>query len=126
MNMNIDSMVNDTLNTYCAYEVKLLQCSPLFLQIKNLAANCGFSVDCSYGANQFEKRSSGLFLSIEILDSKNHVVNLTNEGGLSIYTMLVWIKNDGWVKFFQWQNDKEFIDDMQWIQNRLLELCKKP
>lgn len=38
---------------------------------------------------------------------------------------IVWIKKNGWVKFFQWQNDKEFIDDMLWVKNCLLDLCKE-
>ena len=123
--MDVEFPVSNILDAYCTHEINLLKESQLYLQINNLAKNCGFSVDCSYGDNQFEKTSSGLFLSMEILDSKSQVVNLAKEGGLSIYTMLVWIKKNGWVKFFQWQNDKEFIDDMLWVKNCLLDLCKE-
>lgn len=84
--------------------------------MQNLVDELKYNLVCEYGKDINNKKSEDLYLSITILDNKNKIVEIFDEGFLTASTLLVWVDKKYRYKFFSWK-DEEFIEDL----NRLIK-----
>ena len=80
---------------------------------------------CEYGKETNNKKSENLYLSITIFNDKNEMIEIFDEGFLTASTMLVWVDKKERIKFFSWQNNDEFMEDLDWITKTLSSLLLK-
>ena len=84
--------------------------------MQNLVDELKYNLVCEYSKDINNKKSEDLYLSITILDNKNKIVEIFDEGFLTASTLLVWVDKKYRYKFFSWKDD-EFIEDL----NRLIK-----
>lgn len=58
--------------------------------MQNLVDELKYNLVCEYGKDINNKKSEDLYLSITILDNKNKIVEIFDEGFLTASTLLVW------------------------------------
>lgn len=92
------------LSLYCNNEIENLKISELYIKLQNLVVELNYNLTCEWGkefANKFANKKSGnLYLSITILNDKNEIVEVFDEGFLTISTLLVCVDKKNRYKFF--------------------------
>lgn len=86
--------------------------------MQNLVDELKYNLVCEYGKDINNKKSEDLYLSITILDNKNKIVEIFDEGFLTASTLLVWVDKKYGYKFFSWKDEK-FIEDLNQLIKEL-------
>lgn len=103
---------------YCNNEIENLKISELYIKLQNLVDDLNYNLTCEYGKELYNKKSENLYLSITIFDDKNEIVEIFDEGFLTVSTLLVWVDKKNRYKFLSWK-DEEFIKDLNWLIEKL-------
>ena len=106
------------LSLYCNNEIEDLKNSKLYIKIQKLVDELNYILVCEYGTELDDKKSENLYLSITIFNDKNEVIEIFDDGFLTVSTLLVWADNKHRYKFLSWQ-DEEFIEDLNWLNKKL-------
>ena len=106
------------LSLYCNNEIENLKNSELYVKIQKLVDELNYILVCEYGTELDDKKSENLYLSITILNDKNEVIEIFDDGFLTVSTLLVLADNKHRYKFLSWQ-DEEFIEDLNWLNKKL-------
>ena len=106
------------LSLYCNNEIENLKNSELYIKLQKLVEELNYILVCEYGKELDNKKSKNLYLSITILNNKNEVIEIYDDGFLTVSTLLVWVDNKQRYKFLSWQ-DEEFIEDLNWLNKKL-------
>lgn len=106
------------LSLYCNNEIENLKISELYIKLQNLVVELNYNLTCEWGKEFANKKSGNLYLSITILNDKNEIVEVFDEGFLTISTLLVCVDKKNRCKFFSWR-DEEFIEDLNWLIKEL-------
>ena len=106
------------LSLYCNNEIENLKHSELYIKLQKLVDDLNYILVCKYGKELDNKKSENLYLSITIFNNKNEVIEIFDDGFLTVSTLLVWVDNKHRYKFFSWQ-DEEFIEDLNWLNKKL-------
>ena len=120
MNQN----VKQTLEYYCENEVQTLKKHKYFAEIGSLANSVNYFVDISVGEAMDVKKHKypkKIYLSFSVLDQQRRIVcvDSTDFEHLTDATMILEIDCKDRVKFFSWQEDKDFIESLIWITKEL-------
>ena len=114
MNENL----HKTLSLYCNTEIENLKKSESYIKLQNLVDELKYNLVCEYGKDIDNKKSEDLYLSITILNDKNEIIEIFDEGFLTVSTLLVWVDKKHRYKFLSWK-DEEFIEDLNWLIKEL-------
>ena len=106
------------LSLYCTNEIENLKNSESYIKLQKLVDELNYILVCEYGKELDNKKSENLYLSITIFNNKNEVIEIFDDGFLTVSTLLVWVDNKHRYKFFSWQ-DEEFIEDLNWLNKKL-------
>ena len=106
------------LSLYCNNEIENLKNSELYIKLQKLVEELNYILVCEYGKELDNKKSENLYLSITILNNKNEVIEIFDDGFLTASTLLVWVDKKHRYKFLTWQN-AEFIEDLNWLNKKL-------
>ena len=106
------------LSLYCNNEIENLKNSELYIKLQKLVDELNYILVCEYGKELDNKKSENLYLSITIFNNKNEVIEIFDDGFLTVSTLLVWVDNKRRYKFLSWQ-DEEFIEDLNWLNKKL-------
>lgn len=106
------------LSLYCNNEIENLKNSELYIKLQKLVDELNYILVCKYGKELDNKKSENLYLSITIFNNKNEVIEIFDDGFLTVSTLLVWVDNKHRYKFLSWQ-DEEFIEDLNWLNKKL-------
>ena len=79
------------LSLYCNNEIENLKISELYIKLQNLVVELNYNLTCEWGKEIANKKSGNLYLSITILNDKNEIVEVFDEGFLTISTLLVCV-----------------------------------
>ncbi|WP_143228542.1 hypothetical protein [Acholeplasma oculi] len=101
-----------------------LKQNDLYVSLSKKVETLGFKLFCDFGKEKDSTKSNNLYISISILNKKNELIEIWDEGFLTIATILVFIDRKERIKFFSWK-DKEFLEDIYWIINQLDNYQKK-
>ena len=111
------------LHIYCDDEVDNFKKNALFTELQSLVNELNYILICDYG-KALDNKSENLYLAITIYDNDNEMIEIYDEGFLSVSTMLVEVDKKHRFKFFTWQ-DEEFVEDVNWLINQLKLLKNK-
>ncbi len=111
------SRISETIKYYCENEMKDFKDSSIYKRIEELVNLKGLKLDCSYG-KALEQIDENLYLGISVLDKNNNIIEIYDDGFLSVSTIIVLIDKKDKVKFFPWTDD-EFLEDLNWIIKNL-------
>lgn len=114
MNENL----HKALSLYCNTEIENLKKSESYIKLQNLVDELKYNLVCEYGKEIDNKKSEDLYLSITILNDKNEIIEIFDEGFLTVSTLLVWVDKKHRYKFLSWK-DEEFIEDLNWLIKEL-------
>lgn len=114
MNENL----HKALSLYCNTEIENLKKSESYIKLQNLVDELKYNLVCEYGKEIDNKKSEDLYLSITILNDKNEIIEIFDEGFLTVSTLLVWVDKKHRYKFLSWKNE-EFIEDLNWLIKEL-------
>ena len=114
MNENL----HKALSLYCNTEIENLKKSESYIKLQNLVDELKYNLVCEYGKEIDNKKSKNLYLGITILNDKNEIIEIFDEGFLSVSTLLVWMDKKYRYKFLSWK-DEEFIEDLNWLIKEL-------
>lgn len=121
-NVKGEGLMNENLlkvlSLYCNNEIENLKNSELYIKLQKLVDDLNYILVCKYGKELDNKKSENLYLSITIFNNKNEVIEIFDDGFLTVSTLLVWVDNKHRYKFFSWQ-DEEFIEDLNWLNKKL-------
>ena len=106
------------LSLYCTNEIENLKNSELYIKLQKLVDELNYILVCEYGKELDNKKSENLYLSITIFNNKNEVIEIFDDGFLTVSTLLVLVDNKHRYKFLSWQ-DEEFIEDLNWLNKKL-------
>lgn len=106
------------LSLYCNNEIENLKNSKLYIKLQKLVSDLKYILVCEYGKELENKKSKNIYLSITVLNGKNEVVEIFDEGVLTASTLLVLVDNKNRYKFLSWK-DEEFIEDLNWLIKEL-------
>lgn len=106
------------LSLYCNNEIENLKNSKLYIKLQKLVSDLKYILVCEYGKELENKKSKNIYLSITVLNGKNEVVEIFDEGFLTAATLLVLVDNKDRYKFLSWK-DEEFIEDLNWLIKEL-------
>ncbi len=88
------------LSLYCNNEIENLKISELYIKLQNLVVELNYNLTCEWEKEIANKKSENLYLSITILNDKNEIVEVFDEGFLTISTLLVCVDKKNRYKFF--------------------------
>lgn len=111
------------LNSYCENEIKRMKASSLYYHLQNLLNKNNLILVCEYGTGQFNRKSTDWYLSITVLNAKNEMIEIPDDGVLTAATKLIFIDKKERVKFFSWE-DEDFIESINWIMQSVENLAK--
>ena len=114
MNKNL----TNALSTYCDSEIEDLKKTELFEKLQNIVYHLHYSLVCDYSKVLGDNKCEHLYLCITIFDDKNEMIEIFDEGWLSIATLLVSVDKKCRYQFFSWKDD-ELIEDINWIITQL-------
>lgn len=112
--MNYINNFNKTLDFYCQNELEDFIQSELFLTIEQMAKEHRLTVCYAFDKGKDKAKSNNTYLGIQICDENNQIVEIYDDGFLSISTELITIDKKERIKFFPW-NDEDFIDSLKWV-----------
>lgn len=111
------------LSLYCNNEIENLKNSELYSKLQKLVNELNYILVCEYGKELNNKKSENLYLSITIFNDKNEIIEIYDEGFLTVSTLLVLVDNKYRYKFLSWR-DEEFIEDLNWLIKKLENIKK--
>lgn len=76
MNENL----HKALSLYCNTEIENLKKSESYIKLQNLVDELKYNLVCEYGKEIDNKKSEDLYLSITILNDKNEIIEIFDEG----------------------------------------------
>ena len=121
-NIEGEKLMNENLlkavSIYCNNEIEDLKSSESYIKLTKLVDELKYNLVCVYGKENDNKKSENIYLSIQILDDKNELIEIFDEGFLTASTMLVLVDKKHRYKFFSWRDD-EFIEDLNWFIKEL-------
>ena len=117
MNENLLSV----LSLYCNNEIDNLKNNALYIKLQQLVNELNYVLVCEYGKELDNKKSENLYLSITIFNDKNEVIEIFDDGFLTVSTLLVRVDNKHRYEFLSWQ-DEEFIEDLNWLVKELANI----
>lgn len=106
------------LSLYCNNEIEKLKNNEVYIKLQKLVNELNYVLVCEYGKELNNKKSETLYLSITVFNDKNEMIEIFDEGFLTISTVLVLVDNKNRYKFLS-QRDEEFIEDLNWLINEL-------
>ena len=106
------------LSIYCNNEIENVKNSELYIELQKLVDELNYVLVCNCGKELDNKKSENLYLSITIFNDKNEVIEIFDEGFLTVSTLLVHVDKKHRYKFFSWQ-DEEFIEDLNWLNKKV-------
>ena len=106
------------LHIYCNDEIDNFKENIAFTELQSLVNELNYILVCDYGKAADNKKSENLYLGITVYDNDNEMIEIYDEGFLCASTMLVEIDKKHRFNFLSWQ-DKEFVEDLNWIINQL-------
>ena len=112
------------LSLYCNNEIENLKKSELYIKLQKLVDELNYIIFCEYGKDLNNRKSENLYLSITVLNSKNEMVEIFDEGFLTASTSLVLVDKKKRYSFFSCK-EEEFIKDLSWIIKELENIKKK-
>lgn len=112
------------LDLYCKNEVCSLEESLYLSKIISLTNLLDYDIDISVGEALDAKKNKYpkiVYLSVSVLNKNGEIVmvNPTDFEHLTDATQVLEIDKKERVKFFTWQEDKEFIESLEWITAEL-------
>lgn len=116
----IETNMKETLRYYCETEINKFKSSSIYSKLNELASSHKFNLKLDFGKAK-EEKDKNLYLSLSVFNENGKLVEIFDDGFLTIATMLVLVDKKDRCKFFSWQN-KEFIEDLNWIINQLTQL----
>ncbi len=114
MNENLEYL----LSIYCNIQIANLKKDKNFIKLHNLVKELNYNLVCCYGKDNENKKSKDIYLSVEVYDNKNEMIEIYDEGFLNPSILLVSVDRKYRVKFFTWK-DEEFIEDLNWVIKQL-------
>lgn len=112
--------MKEILKYYCKTEINKFKNSSIYSKLNELAASYKFNLKLDFGKAK-EEKDKNLYLSLSVFNENGELVEISDDGFLTISTMLVLVDKKDRYKFFSWQS-KEFIEDLNWIINQLTQL----
>ena len=112
------------LSLYCNNEMENLKNSELCIKLQQLVDELNYILVCECGKELDNKKTENLYLSITVFNDKNEVVEIFDDGFLTISTLLVCVDNKHRYKFLSWQ-DEEFIEDLNWLIKELENMSNR-
>lgn len=116
MNENLQKI----LSLYCNNEIENLMNTGLFIRLQNLVNQLNWTLVCEYG-KELDCRSENLHLSITIFNYKNEMVEVFDDGFLTVSTPLILVDKKHNYRFLSW-TDREFIADLNWLIEKLEDI----
>ncbi len=112
------------LESYCENEIHTLKKSEYLIEICTLAKSANCVIDISFGQAMHIKQNKYpkvVYLGVSVLDQqgKTIIVDELDFEHLSDSTKILEIDRKNRVKFFSWQEDKEFTESLHWIAKEL-------
>lgn len=114
----------NALSFYCANEIENFKSNEIFINLQNLVKELNYTLVCEYGKEYEAEESGNIYLSITVLDDKNEMIEIYDEGFLSASTLLVSVDKKHRYKFISW-DDTEFIEDLNWLISQLTKTKNK-
>ena len=106
------------LSLYCNNEIENLKNSEVYIKLQKLVNWLNYDLVCKYGKELNNKKSENLYLSVTVFNDKNEMIEIFDEGFLTISTLLVLVDSKHRYKFLSWK-DEEFIEDLNWLIKEL-------
>lgn len=123
MEVNMETSLKDTLKYYCEKEIEKFVSSSIYSKLNELVEFHKFNLKLEFGKGK-EEKDKNIYLSLSILDINGKLVEFFDDGFLTTATMLIMNDKKNRLRFFSWQ-DEEFIEDLNWIINKLKEIKNK-
>lgn len=83
-NLERERLMNENLHKalslYCNTEIENLKKSESYIKLQNLVDELKYNLVCEYGKEIDNKKSEDLYLSITILNDKNEIIEIFDEG----------------------------------------------
>ena len=114
--------VKNILSYYCEQEIKNFIDSSMFSALNKLVEDHELTLELNYGEGK-DKKDKNLYLSLTVLHKNGKIVEILDEGFLTICTGLVLVDKHERCKFLPWRDD-EFLDDLNWMIGELKKLLK--
>lgn len=87
------------LSLYCNNEIEKLKNNEVYIKLQKLVNELNYVLVCEYGKELNNKKSETLYLSITVFNDKNEMIEIFDEGFLTISTVLVLVDNKNRYKF---------------------------
>lgn len=110
MNENLIKLID----LYCDNELEEFKKSDFYVNIDSLCKEKKCEILLNIGKAPHSE-SENVYLSISLTNHKGEIVEIFDDGFLTTATELIKIDKKGRMIFHYWNEDKEFIDDLQWI-----------
>ena len=114
----MERILTKTIEFYCDNQVNNFKQSDLYKNLVKQVQKTDFNIVLEVGPEYNKPNSYNRFMSISIFDSKNHLVELPDEGNLTTATQIVFVDKKNRFIFLEW-NDEEFIEDINWIMENI-------
>ncbi|HQA20205.1 MAG TPA: hypothetical protein PLT15_05300 [Bacilli bacterium] len=111
--MNNKNLLN-SLNNYCLLETEDFKKSEYYYKLLEVATQKSLNVKIDFGNGLDSCFTDNYYLSIEICDCNNELVQALDEGNLTTSTCLIQKNKNGTYRFYEWYDD-ELIDEIDWI-----------
>lgn len=109
--------LSDTLDFYCASEMKNSKNNDLFRMIESLVEKLGYILEYKICKVNDKKRAEYI-LYLEVYNRNHEEIEIFDDGTLTAFTTLILVDKKERYKFFSWK-DEEFLEDLQRIIDRL-------
>lgn len=110
----MNDKIKQTLELYCQNELNDFCKSELFSAIEKAAKQRNYILKCEVGKAVDSRKNDETYLSVNVFDVNNKIVEIWDDGPLSISILLLSIDKKERVEFFSWA-DEDFIDSLNWI-----------
>lgn len=120
--LNLNRNLQETFSLYCKNELLSFQDSIYYKEMKALAQQLDLVIYSSFG---FGEDLNTIYLGFEIKDRiLNEIIWRDGEfeGSLSYATALIQLVKSSKFKFYNWDQDSDFIDTVKDIINELKEM----
>ena len=123
----MNQSIKQSLDFYFKITTQTLKNSEHFAEISSLATSINCSIDISIGEAMDAKKDKypkKIYLSFSILDNQRKIVCVDpiDFEHLTDATIILEIDRKNKVQFFTWQEDKDFIESLEWIIEELKAL----
>lgn len=110
----MDENLIKLIDLYCDNEVEEFKKSDYYVHIDSLCKEKRYEILLSIGKAPHSE-SGNVYLSISLTNHKGEIVEIFDDGFLTTATELIKIDKKGRMIFHNWNEDKEFINDLQWM-----------